>query len=57
VVLLHRAGVTKSIDEPGVYAGLPHQPLASYARNAAVMKNLSDLQRRVRLLEGKLAQE
>ena len=57
VVLLHRAGVIKSIDEPGIYAGLPHQPLASYARNTAVMKNLSDLQKKVRLLERKLSQQ
>jgi UDP-3-O-[3-hydroxymyristoyl] glucosamine N-acyltransferase len=52
---VHRAGVTKSIDEPGIYAGLPHQPLASYMKNTAVMKNLSDLQKKVRLLGKKLS--
>jgi len=57
VVLVHRAGVTKNIDEPGIYAGLPHQPFASYMRNMAVMKNLSDLHKKVRLLARKLSQE
>ena len=56
VVLLHRAGVIKSIDKPGIYAALPHQPFASYMRNTAVMKNLSDLHKKVRLLETKLSQ-
>jgi len=56
VVLLHRAGVIKSIDKPGIYAALPHQPFASYMRNTAVMKNLSDLHKKVRLLERKLSQ-
>ena len=54
VVLVHRAGVTKSIDKPGMYAGLPHQPFPSYMKNMAVMKNLSDLQKKVRILEKKL---
>ena len=56
VVLLHRAGVIKSIDKPGIYAALPHQPFASYMRNTAVMKNLSDLHKKVRLLGRKLSQ-
>ena len=56
VVLVHRAGVIKSIDEPGIYAGLPHQPFASYLRNMAVMKNLSDLHKKVVQLGKKLSQ-
>ena len=52
----HRAGVTKSIDEPGMYAGLPHQPFASYMRNMAVIKNLSDLHKKVLQLGKKLSQ-
>ena len=55
VVLLHRAGVTKNIDQPGMYAGLPHQPFASYTKNMAVMRNLADLRKKVQQLERKLS--
>ncbi len=53
VVLLHRAGVTESIDKPGMYAGLPLQPLAGFMRNTVVLKNLTELRKKVRALEKK----
>ncbi len=46
------AVVTKSIREPGQYAGLyPLQDKAVWARNAALLRNLDKLERRVRQLE------
>jgi UDP-3-O-[3-hydroxymyristoyl] glucosamine N-acyltransferase len=51
VVLVHRAGVAADIDQPGVYAGLPVQPLKEYLRNTAVLRILADLRRRLMALE------
>lgn len=53
VVLVHRAGVTKDIDVPGAYGGLPVQPLTEYMKNAAVLRNAVDLRRRIAELEEK----
>ncbi len=50
-VLLHRAGVTKDIDSPGAYAGLPTQPLTDYLKNMGVLRNAVDLKKRVSDLE------
>lgn len=52
-VLLHRAGVTKDIDTPGAYGGLPTQPLGDYMKNSAVMRNAVELRKRVSDLEEK----
>jgi len=41
-VLLHRAGVTKDVSEPGAYAGLPLQPLKSYMKAMAQLKKMGD---------------
>jgi len=54
VILVHRAGVNSSIDEPGVYAGVPLQPLPAYMRNMVVLKHLSDLRKKVQQLERQL---
>jgi len=51
VVLVHRAGVTEDISEPGMYAAGPTQPFKEYVRNISVFKKLSDLLQRVRQLE------
>lgn len=50
-VLLHRAGVTKDVEKPGVYAGLPLQPVGEYMKNTAVMKNAVELRKRIGDLE------
>ncbi len=42
VVLTQRAGVIKNIDQPGVYAGHPVQPVRQYFKNMAIMTRLSD---------------
>jgi len=54
VALAHRAGVTQDIKQPGVYAGLPLQPLNRHMKNAAHLKKLSELASKVRALEGEL---
>lgn len=51
VVLLHRAGVTKDIEVPGAYGGLPTQPLSDYLKNSAVLRSAVDLKKRVTDLE------
>ena len=50
-VLLHRAGVTKDIEKPGAYAGLPLQPLPDYMKNSAVLKSAVELKKRISELE------
>jgi len=54
VTLVQRAGVTSNIDEPGVYAGTPIQPVKDYFRNAAVAQKLVELRKQVRQLEKQL---
>lgn len=51
VILLHRAGVVEDIEKPGMYAGLPTQPLQSYLRNTSILRNLVDLRKKVMALE------
>jgi len=51
VVLLHRAGVTRNVPEPGMYASIPLQPLRTYTKNVVVQKKLIDLHKKVKELE------
>ncbi|MBS1269140.1 MAG: UDP-3-O-acylglucosamine N-acyltransferase [Gammaproteobacteria bacterium] len=51
VILVHRAGVSEDITEPGTYAAGPAQPFKDYTRNISVFKKLYGLLRRVRNLE------
>jgi len=55
VTLVQRAGVINNIEEPGVYAGTPIQPVKDYFRNAAVAHKLVELRKQVRLLEKQVA--
>ena len=55
VTLVQRAGVINNIDEPGVYAGTPIQPVKDYFRNSAVAHKLVELRKQVRQLEKQLA--
>ncbi len=55
-VLLHRAGVTKDVEKPGAYAGLPLQPISDYMKTVAAMKSLAELRKRVAALEQSLEQ-
>jgi len=50
-VFVHRAGVTKDVTKPGVYAGMPLQPMADYTRNMAAARKLNDMRQRLRQLE------
>lgn len=54
VVLVHRAGVTEDITEPGMYAAGPTQPFKEYIRNISVFRKLGGLLQRVRQLEKQL---
>ena len=54
-ILVQRAGVINNIDEPGVYAGTPTQPVKDYFRNSAVAHKLVELRKQVRQLEKQVA--
>jgi len=54
VRLAQRAAVTQDIRQPGIYAGLPLQPLKQHLKSAAQLKKLSELASKVRALEGEL---
>ena len=56
VTLVQRAGVINNIDEPGVYAGTPVQPVKDYFRNSAVAHKLVELRKQVRHLEKELTE-
>jgi UDP-3-O-[3-hydroxymyristoyl] glucosamine N-acyltransferase len=51
VILVQRAGVMSDIKEPGVYAGIPPQPLSDYLKNSAVARKLTELKSQVSNLE------
>jgi UDP-3-O-[3-hydroxymyristoyl] glucosamine N-acyltransferase len=49
--------ITKSIDQPGVYSGVyPFEPNRQWRRNAAQVRHLAEIARRVSALEGELAE-
>ncbi len=50
-VFVHKAGVTKDVTEPGVYAGTPHQPMAEYTRNTAALRKLAEMRKQLLALE------
>lgn len=54
-VFVHKAGVIKDVTEPGVYAGMPIQPMAEYTRNVTAAKKLSEMRARLRELEKQVA--
>jgi UDP-3-O-[3-hydroxymyristoyl] glucosamine N-acyltransferase len=56
VFLVRRAGVAEDIDQPGIYAGAPVEPYASYLKNTAVARDLHGLRKKVRQLERELRQ-
>jgi len=47
VILLHRAGVRQDITAPGMYAGLPTQPLNQHMKNTAHFRKLSELSKKI----------
>ena len=55
-VLLHRAGVNRSIKAPGMYAGGPTQPLQAYLKNIAIIPKLAEIWSRLKKLEKKVSE-
>jgi len=53
-VFVHRAGVTKDVTKPGVYAGMPLQPMADYTRNMAAARKLNEMRQQLRKLEAEV---
>ena len=51
VVLVQRAGVISDIDQPGMYAGHPLQPVRQYFKNAALLMKLTEMKKRLDKLE------
>ncbi len=56
VALVHRAGVMSDVEKPGVYAGIPIQPMRDYFKNIAVAHRLVELRKRLQDVEKRLAQ-
>ena len=54
VILLHRAGVIQNIEKPGMYAGLPAEPLPEHLKISALLRKLSDMRKRIQKLEKKI---
>ena len=48
------AGVTKDVTKPGVYAGMPLQPMADYTRNMAAARKLNEMRQQLRKLEAEV---
>lgn len=40
VIIAGKSGVSKSINKPGKYGGIPVQPLAEYNRNSVLLRNI-----------------
>ena len=58
VVLVQRAGVISDINEAGMYAGHPLQPVRQYFKNSALLTKLVDMKKQINKLEKALqAQE
>jgi UDP-3-O-[3-hydroxymyristoyl] glucosamine N-acyltransferase len=55
VVLVHRAGVSGDIDEPGIYAGTPVQPIKEYMKTQALLRRLDGLRTELRDVKARLA--
>lgn len=56
IILVHRAGVTESLKEPGVYAGLPATPMAQYMKNLVVSRKITEMKKDLGDLKKKIAQ-
>lgn len=54
VVLVQRAAVISDIDQPGMYAGHPLQPVRQYFKNASLLTKLVDMKKRIDKLEREL---
>jgi len=50
-IFVHMTGVAKDINEPGMYGGMPLQPIKKYFKNANHIKNLTEFNKRIRELE------
>ena len=55
VVLLHRAGVTADIAEPGAYAGVPLLPVKEHMKSQVGIRRLAKLRDTVKELERRIA--
>lgn len=54
VTLVQRAGVINDIKKPGIFAGMPIQPLKEYFKNIAVVHKLANMRNQFRKLEKRL---
>ena len=56
VILVQRAGVTASIKEPGIYAGLPVETLPDYMKSTAIHRKLPEMKKELNELKRKVAE-
>ena len=55
VMIASRGGVSKSMPNPGKYAGTPVMPLAEYNRNQVLLRNLQEYVDKIKELEERLS--
>ncbi|OIO57685.1 MAG: UDP-3-O-(3-hydroxymyristoyl)glucosamine N-acyltransferase [Alphaproteobacteria bacterium CG_4_10_14_0_2_um_filter_63_37] len=55
VVVAARGGVTKSIEQPGYYAGFPAQPVAEWRKEVAAQRRIPELRSALRTLSQRVA--
>lgn len=51
VTFVQRAGVISDVDEPGIYAGHPVQPLRKWFKNTVVSKQLEEMKKSIEALK------
>lgn len=51
VIFVQRAGVSSDINEPGIYAGHPAQPLRKWFKNTAIIKQLEEMKKSIKALQ------
>jgi UDP-3-O-[3-hydroxymyristoyl] glucosamine N-acyltransferase len=56
VLIATRGGVSKSINQPGKYAGGPVMPLADYNKQQVLLRKISDFTKKIEDLEARLSQ-
>ncbi len=57
ILIMGKSVVTKSLNEPGTYAGNPAIPVMKYQRQLANLRSLDKLRRRIKELENQLNHE
>lgn len=56
-ILTTRSGVSKSIETPGIYGGSPIMPLKEHNRQQVLLRNIEDLNKKIKTVESNLTKK